>query len=124
VVVDAGIVNVTRRPNIRHAMTIGLTYDTPAERVEEAVRILREIFQAHPLTQDVWVYWRDYSASSLDLFVVYWCKSTDFKEFLQALEEINVQIKKRFDAAGLDFAYPTQTIHLKSAMNATGSIGG
>lgn len=112
-VVDVGITNITRRPNIRHALTINLTYDTPAERVQEAVKLLREIFQAHPLTQDVWVYWRDYSASSLDIFVVYWCKSTDYKAFLGALEEINVQIKKRFDAAGIEFAYPTQTIHLR-----------
>jgi small-conductance mechanosensitive channel len=43
---------------------------------------------------------------------VYWCKTTDFKEFLTALEEINLEIKKQFDAAGLDFAFPTQTIHL------------
>jgi MscS family membrane protein len=113
VVVDAGITNITRRPNIRHAMTLGLTYDTPAERVEEAVKMLREIFQAHPLTHDVLVYWRDYSASSLDIFIVYWCKTTDFKQFLATLEEINVTIKKRFDAAGLEFAYPTQTIQLR-----------
>jgi MscS family membrane protein len=113
VVVDVGITNIARRPTIRRAMTINLTYDTPAERIEEAVKSLREIFQAHPLTHDVWVYWRDYSASSLDIFVVYWCKTTDYKAFLGALEEINVQIKKRFDAAGLEFAYPTQTVHLK-----------
>jgi MscS family membrane protein len=113
VVVDAGITNITRRPNIRHAMTLGLTYNTSAERVEEAVKMLREIFQAHPLTHDVLVYWRDYSASSLDIFIVYWCKTTDFKQFLATLEEINVTIKKRFDAAGLEFAYPTQTIQLR-----------
>jgi len=113
VVVDAGIINIARRPTIRHAMTIGLTYDTPAERVQEAVKLLREIFKAHPLTHDVWVYWRTYSASSLDIFVVYWCKSTDQQQFLQALDEINVEIKRRFDAAGLEFAFPTQTIHLR-----------
>jgi MscS family membrane protein len=112
VVVDAGITNIARRPTIRRAMTIGLTYDTPAERVQEAVKLLREIFQKHPLTHEVWVYWRDYSASSLDIFVVYWCKSTDMKTFLEALDEINVEIKRRFDASGLKFAFPTQTIHL------------
>lgn len=113
VVVDAGITNITRRHTIRRAMTISLTYDTPAERVQEAVKLLREIFQAHPQTHDVWVYWRDYSASSLDIFVVYWCKNREMKEFLSVLEEINIEIKRRFDAAGLKFAFPTQTIHLR-----------
>ena len=50
--------------------------------------------------------------SSLDIIVTYWCKTTDNKQFLKALEEINLKIKRRFDAAGLDFAFPTQTIHL------------
>jgi MscS family membrane protein len=117
IVVDAGITNITKRPTIRRAMSIGLTYDTPAERVQEAVKMLDKIFRDHPLTQDVWVYWRDYSTSSLDIFIVYWCRSTEMKEFLGALEEINLQIKKQFDAAGLQFAFPTQTIHLRQENN-------
>ena len=45
--------------------------------------------------------------------VAYWCKSTDWRQFIQSLEEINLEIKKQFAAAGLEFAYPTQTIHLR-----------
>jgi MscS family membrane protein len=112
-VVDAGIVNLSRRTAIRRTMTIGLTYDTSAERMQEAAVMLKEIFAAHPLTRDVWVSWRDYSASSLDIFIVYWCRSTAEKESLVALEEINLEIKRRFDKAGLQFAYPTQTIYLR-----------
>jgi MscS family membrane protein len=113
VVADAAIINISRRPTIRQLMTVSLTYGTPAARVPEAVNILREIFQAHPLTHDFIVNWRDYAPSSLDIFVVYWCKTTDYKEFLGAMQEINVQIKTRFDAAKLEFAFPTQTIQLQ-----------
>lgn len=109
---DSAINNVSLRPNIRQLMTISLTYDTSHDRMQEAVNTLREIFQQHPLTHDAWVYWKDYGPSSLDIFVVYWCKSTVYKEFLQTLEDLNLEIKKRFDAAGLDFAFPTQTIQL------------
>jgi MscS family membrane protein len=109
---DSAINNVSLRPNIRQLMTISLTYDTSHDRMQEAVKTLREIFQQHPLTHDAWVYWKDYGPSSLDIFVVYWCKSTVYKEFLQTLEDLNLEIKKRFDAAGLDFAFPTQTIQL------------
>lgn len=113
VVADSSISNISMRPNIRQLMTISLVYDTPPEKIREAVTILREIFQKHPNTHDALVYWKDYAASSLDIFIVYWCKTTDFKVFLASLEEINLEIKKRFDAAGLDFAFPTQTIHLQ-----------
>jgi len=111
-VADAGISNVTSRPNIRQLITVSLTYDTTAEQMQRAIALLREIFANHPLTQDAWVYWRDYAAHSLDIFVVYWCKTNDYKKFLQALEEINLEIKKRFDDAGFEFAFPTQTIYL------------
>jgi MscS family membrane protein len=111
-VADSPINNVTVRPTIRQLITVSLTYDTTAEQMQQAVALLREIFTKHPLTHDAWVYWKDYAAHSLDIFVVYWCKSTNYREFLQALEEINLEIKKRFDAAGLEFAFPTQTIYL------------
>ncbi|HUK83707.1 MAG TPA: mechanosensitive ion channel family protein [Verrucomicrobiae bacterium] len=113
IMADSAITNVSMRPNIRQLMTVSLTYDTPAARMQEAVDMLRGVFQRHPLTHDAWVYWKDYGPSSLDIFVAYWCKSTDFKVFLQAMEEINLQIKQRFDVAGLDFAFPTQTIQLQ-----------
>jgi len=112
IVADMGINNVTLRPTIRQLITVSLTYDTTADQMQRAIAMLREIFMKHPLTHDAWVYWRDYAAHSLDIFVVYWCKSTNYKEFLQALEDINLEIKKRFDAAGFDFAFPTQTIYL------------
>ena len=113
IVADVAVVNVKARPNIRQVMTLGLTYDTTPEKMQEAVGLLREIYQAHPLTHEVWVYWKDYSPSSLDIQVVYWCKSTQQREWLAAMQEINLEIKRRFDAAGLSFAFPTQTIQLQ-----------
>lgn len=112
-VADSAIINISMRPAIRQAITISLTYGTTPAKMQEAVTILRDVFQKHPLTHDFLVHWKDYAPSSLDIFVAYWCKTTDYKQFLKALEEINLEIKRRFDAAGLEFAYPTQTIQLQ-----------
>lgn len=112
-VADSAISNVTARPTIRQLLTIGLTYNTPAARMQEAVKLLEEIFRQHPLTHDVWAFWRDYRNSSLDIMVIYWCRTQDYRQFLGALQELNVEIKRRFDEAGLEFAYPTQTVHLR-----------
>ena len=65
------------------------------------------------MTHDFVVHWKTYAPSSLDILVAYWCKSTDQKEFLAALEQINLDIKRRFDAAGLEFAFPTQTVRMR-----------
>ncbi len=113
IVADSAINNITLRPNIRQLITLNLTYGTTAEKMQEGVNILRDIFKAHPLTHDAWIYWKDFGAHSQDIFIVYWCKTTVYKEFLEAMQAINLQIKERFTAAGLDFAFPTQTIHLE-----------
>lgn len=114
IMADSAIVNISARPNIRHLMTLNITYGTSAEKMKLAVETLREIYKSHPLTHDAIVYWRDFGSHSLDILVVYWCKTTDFKEFLKSNEEINMEIKRRFEAAGIEFAFPTQTIHLES----------
>jgi MscS family membrane protein len=111
---DSAIVNISARPNIRHLMTLNITYGTSVEKMKEALAILREVYANHPLTHDTIIYWRDFGAHSLDILVVYWCKTTDFKEFLKANEEINIEIKRRFESAGIQFAFPTQTIHLET----------
>jgi len=118
IVADSGITNISLRPNIRQIFTINLTYGTTPDKMREALEIVRGILRSHPLTHDCIVNWKDYGPHSLDIFVVYWAKTTDFKQFLGALEEINLDIKQRFDAAGLDFAYPTQTIHLEQVKQA------
>ncbi|MDW8344622.1 MAG: mechanosensitive ion channel family protein [Verrucomicrobiae bacterium] len=112
IVADSGITNISLRPNIRQLFTISLTYDTTPEKMREALQIAREVIGRHPLTHDFIVNWRDFGPHSLDIFVVYWAKTTDFKEFLAALEEINLELKARYDARGLNFAFPTRTIHL------------
>lgn len=112
IVADSGITNISLRPNIRQLFTISLTYDTTPQKMREALAIVREVMATHPMTHDYIVNWRDYGPHSLDIFVVYWAKTTDFKVFLGALEEINLALKERFDAAKLNFAFPTRTIHL------------
>lgn len=110
---NAVITNITRRPNIRTLMNISVTYDTPAEKVQRAVRILEEVYKAHPMTKDVWISFNKFADSSLNILVVHWWKSTDYKEYLAGMQELNLKVKERFDAEGINFAFPTQTIYLK-----------
>src|SRR6266487_2042404 len=44
---NAAITNVTSRPNIKTEMNIGITYDTPAEKVKRALKVLDEIYRGH-----------------------------------------------------------------------------
>ena len=46
-VVSSGLENIGRRPNIRWLTNIGITYDTPPEKIERAVEIIRDILADH-----------------------------------------------------------------------------
>lgn len=110
---NANIVNVSKRPNIKTVMNIGVTYDTPAERVERGMRIIEEIFRPHPKTADLLVGFNKFESSSLNILVVHWWNSTDYKEYLLGFQQLNLELKRRFDAEGIGFAFPTQTVYLR-----------
>lgn len=110
---NATITNVTRRPNIKTVMSIGLTYDTPYERVKQAVEILNGVYKGHQKTQDVWISFNKFGASSLDITVIHWWNDTDYRGYLTGMQEMNLEIKRQFDEQKLNFAFPTQTLYLK-----------
>lgn len=111
---NATITNISLRPNIRTIMNIGITYDTPPEKVRRAATILEEVYRGHPMTHDVWISFDKFSDFSLNLLVIYWWKSTVYKDFLAGMQELNLQVKQRFNAEGIEFAFPTQTVYVKS----------
>jgi len=108
------ITNVTRRPTIKTEMNLGLTYDTPAEKVKRATIILEEIFRANPKTADLIISFNKFADSALNIFVVHIWSGTDAKAHFAAMQELNLKIKQRFDAEKIELAFPTRTIHLKS----------
>ena len=110
---NAIITNVTRRPAIRTEMNLGLTYDTPVEKVKRATVILEEIFRANPKTADLIISFNKFGDSALNIFVVHIWNGTDAKAHFAEMQELNLKIKERFDAEKIELAFPTRTIHLK-----------
>ena len=111
---NAIITNVTRRPTIKTEMNFGLTYETPVEKVRRATALLEEIFRANPKTTDLIISFNKFADSALNIFVVHVWNGTDAKQHFAEMQELNLQIKQRFDAEKIEFAFPTQTVHLKT----------
>lgn len=110
---SATITNVTARPNIKTVMNVGVTYDTPPEKILRAMAILEEVLKPHPKTADLIISFNKFESCSLNILVVHWWNSTDFKAYLLEFQLLNLEIKRRFDAEGISFAFPTQTLYLK-----------
>jgi len=109
------IQNIGRRPNIRRIMNVTITYDTPPEKVKRAVDILKEILNDHEgMHPDMppHVYFNDFNDASLNIFAIYWYHPPDWWAFCAFGERVNHELLRRYNEEGIDFAFPTQTLHL------------
>jgi MscS family membrane protein len=122
---NATITNIAARPNIKTVMNIGVTYDTPVEKVKLALKILEEVYKNHPKSFNCIISFNKFESASLNILVVHWWNSTDFVEYLGGIQEMNLKLKERFDAEGINFAFPTQTLYVKqdSDWRLTGTNG-
>ena len=107
------VINVSARPSIRTVLNYGLTYDTPAHRIDFAASLLRSIFTAHSLTGECQVTFNRFDASALNIEVNHQCLTRDLPTYQATLHGLNLEVKERFDAEKLEFAFPTQTVFLK-----------
>ncbi len=112
IVANAKIDNWDARPTRRTNFTIGVTYDTSYEKLKRAVEILREVMANHPGTAQYRAYFNSYGDYSLNILVNHWCKYLDYEQYLQCIEEILFEIKKRFEEEGIEFAFPSQTLYV------------
>ena len=110
---NATITNIGRRPSIRTVMNLGLTYDTSAERLKRALQLLEEIYRSDPMTKDVIITFNRFADSALNIEVVHFWNGTDQLAYFRGLQALNLRVKEEFDRAGFEFAFPTQTLHVK-----------
>ncbi|MEO5802179.1 MAG: mechanosensitive ion channel family protein [Verrucomicrobiota bacterium] len=110
---NATIINISARPNIKTVMNIGITYDTPVEKIKLALKIIDEVYRGHPKTEKLVLSFNKFESSSLNILVVHWWNDPDFLASLAGLQEMNLTLKERFDKEEISFAFPTQTLYVK-----------
>jgi MscS family membrane protein len=109
---DNAVENVSLEPTRKVNISLGLTYDTTPEQMENAMNIIKDIIKANSKVEDdalvAFNAWGDFA---MGIQVIYYISSPDF--IFSAQSEINLEILKLFNAEGLEFAFPTQTIYKK-----------
>jgi small-conductance mechanosensitive channel len=117
--VDKQIRNYTRGRFVRTTLTVGITYNNTRAGVERAMTALNEVFEAVKARKDVpaldryEVVFRGFGASQLDLMCIFWADYRTTPDFNRIVTEVNLAIKEKFDAAGITFAFPTQTLQIE-----------
>jgi MscS family membrane protein len=112
-IVEASIENISDEPMRRVMMVLGLTYDTTPEKMDEAIGILKNIPNVIPEVDanELAVFFSDFAAYSMNIKFIYWVKRGE--DVVQVPSQVNFEILKAFNKAGLSFAFPTQTVVLE-----------
>lgn len=108
------LTNYTRRRRRLYQMTIGLRYETTADRLRDVIARLQDMLYDHPkaLHDKLHVRFDGYGAFSLDIVVFVYLSATDWMEYLAIREDINFRIMTIVQEAGVGFAFPSQTVYL------------
>ena len=114
-VASESVENIGRRPSIRRLANITITYDTPPDKIEKALAILRGILENHEGIQPDYpprVFFNEFNDASLNLIMLYWYHPPDLAAYMAFSERVNLQIMHAFEAEGIEFAFPTNTNYL------------
>lgn len=114
---NANIDNYGRRSYRRLITTLTVEYGTTIEQIEEFCEGIRQIILDHTHTrkEKFDVYFNNLGSSSLDIYLsVYWSVA-DFSDELKQKHKLLVEIMKLASKLNINFAFPTQTLHVHSA---------
>ncbi|MCS7064595.1 MAG: mechanosensitive ion channel family protein [Methylacidiphilales bacterium] len=97
----------------RILLTVGIVYQHSRTEIQKACQILEEILRSHPKVKKAFARFRALAPSSLEIIGIAWADYKNGDEFFALQSELQLEIKDRFDKAGLQFAYPTQTLFIE-----------
>ncbi len=108
------LANQSRRERILLRQTVGLRYETTSEQLRFVLAKLREMILAHPklLEERAQVRFVKYGDYSLDVEIFVYVDTGDWFEFRGIQENVLLRVKDIIEAAGTDFAFPSQTTYL------------
>ncbi len=104
--------NFKRMNERRIIFSLGVTYQTPLEKLKQIPTILQEIIEKHEFVRFDRAHFKEYGNFSLNIEIVYWVTNSEFKVYMDIQQAINLEIYQRFQELGIEFAYPTQTVFI------------
>lgn len=107
--------NYKRMQLRRVVFKIGVTYDTPLEKLKNIPAIIKNIIISVKDAKLDRVHFANYGDFSLIFEIVYYVLSNDYNKYMDIQQEINLKIKEEFEKSKIEFAYPTQTLFLKQS---------
>ena len=112
--IRSAVDNLGRRLYRRLKLQLGVTYDTPPEKLEAFIEGIRELIRRHPHTRKDYyhVYFHGYGDNSLDILVYLFLVVPDWGTELRERQNLLMDILRLSRELKVEFAFPTRTIHM------------
>ena len=111
---SSNIINISKAKKRRINEVFGVTYDTSNEKLQEAMNIIRAVCEEHQnVMKNSNVFIETLSSSSIDIRLQTYVKTGAYASLTKVRSEVIFEIVKRFRAAGIDFAFPSQSIYIE-----------
>lgn len=116
---NSRIRNYKRMYERRIVFTIGVTYETPYEKLEAIPGMIRDVIASQEMARFDRSHFKTYGNFSLNIESVYYVLLPDYNVYMDVQQAINLALFKKFSEERIDFAYPTQTLYMNSTTDAS-----
>ena len=106
--------NYKRMTERRVVFEIGVVFGTSATQLLQINDIIRNAVESQEQVRLDRTHFKKIGASSLDFEVVYYVLDPDYGCFMDIQQAINLHLIESLAKEGIDFAFPTQTLHIAS----------
>lgn len=107
------IENVSKASKRKIDISFGVTYDTPNEKLQEALDIVRAVVtERQDIHKDFHLFIDKLDSSSINVRFYGYAKTKSFFTVLDIRGQIYQEVIKRYREAGIEFAFPSQTIYM------------
>ncbi len=110
-IANSSIVNISSEPERKIIIDLGLTYDTSPDKMRKALELLKQITEQNPNINEkkTITMFNSFGEFSLNIRLMYYIiKGSDV---FGTMTEVNFEVLEKFNQNGIQFAFPTQTIH-------------
>jgi small-conductance mechanosensitive channel len=96
----------------RVVFQVGVVYDTPSDTLRRIPEMIREAVEEQSNARFDRSHLKGFGSSSLDFETVYFMEVPDYGAYMDTQQAINLSVYEHFAREGIEFAFPTQTVHL------------
>ncbi len=106
--------NFKRMFERRILFQVGVIYGTPAEQLEAIPGMMREAIEAQDEVRFDRAHFKSMDNYALTFEGVYYVLLPEYAAYMDRQQAINMVLYRRFGEEGIEFAFPTQTLHVET----------